>query len=145
LISPYVKVAYNWDIYNNIFWHSGNWNASVASVISVNYDASNFSTPKNWRIVNNTFAKLGQNGSIYISSSTASNIVVLNNLFWQGRTNNAYENYLYIAVAGVNNQMDFNYYSAAAAPWSFKPAAHEPAYVEGPNCPLWPVTLQLFI
>lgn len=82
--------ASNWEIYGNVFCHSGNLveadNQISPAVILTKYDAGITEIiPKNWKIYNNTFGNIaGNTGFRFVQVDTPGDVVARNNLFWHG-------------------------------------------------------------
>jgi hypothetical protein len=82
--------ATNWSIYGNVFCHSGDLveedNQISPAVILTKYEKGVTEiVPKNWRILNNTFANIaGNTGFRFAYVASPGDVVARNNLFWRG-------------------------------------------------------------
>ena len=82
--------AANWSIHGNLFVHSGNLvepdNQISPAVILTKYAPGVTEiVPKNWRIMNNTFANIaGNTGFRFVQVASPGDVMVRNNLFWRG-------------------------------------------------------------
>jgi len=82
--------ASNWSIYGNVFCHSGDLveadNQISPAVILLKYEKGLTEiVPRNWRIMNNTFANIaGNTGFRFVNVASPGDVVVRNNLFWRG-------------------------------------------------------------
>jgi len=124
----------NFQIYGNVIWQTPTSGASVAAIIGVWNDSSNSRTASNWKVYNNSIVNMNGIDSMYFASPTGSNIDIKNNYWYCNRTDESYTKYMYISDVGVS--YDYNWYSACAHPWAFKPGPHEPALIAGPNSQL---------
>ena len=136
LITGSGSVANTWDIYGNVFWHTGTFGSTVSAVITVVKDASNDVTANNWKIYNNTFATINGTPALSFNSSTTLNVQIRNNLFWQNRQNQSYTDYIYIDIGGSGSSSDYSYYGLSAFPFTMSNTSNENLIYDGPNCRL---------
>ena len=132
---PANSAATNWDVYGNVFWHTGTFGCGVSAVITVAEDATNFVHAVNWNVFNNTVYMVNGWFHFNFNSSSTSGVVVENNLIYQNRSDNSYTNYGTIGF-GADGSYDYNYYGLCAFPYAFSNAAHENTIYDGPNCRL---------
>lgn len=84
--------ATNWDIYGNVFYHTGAFPGGGVNtgVILTRYDnagAVNAIRAVNWNIVNNVIANIAGLSSTFQIAGPAVNCVVKNNMWYNNRTN----------------------------------------------------------
>ncbi|OGP64636.1 MAG: hypothetical protein A2169_05290 [Deltaproteobacteria bacterium RBG_13_47_9] len=136
----------NWEVYGNVFTHSGTFNVVVSAVIGVYYIES---TPprlirsNNWKVYNNSIINVKGYARMTWPDPEGTNIFVYNNLFDGNRTGPEYVNTVYISGPGVT--WDYNWYTRTAHPRAYKPGPHENALYYGGYCNLSVDTTNYFV
>jgi hypothetical protein len=129
------RAATNWDIYGNVFWHTG-WGTGVSAIITVIDDASDFNYAVNWHIYNNTAYMIRGYFNLGFNSTSTNGVVIENNIIYQNRPDStSAANYGYINF-GASGTYDYNYWGLCNFIWAFGNAAHENPIYDGANCRL---------
>lgn len=129
------STAASWNIYGNVFWHTGLYGSTVSKLIEVAEDSSNNVHASNWNIFNNTVATV-TSFTLSFNSPKTIGVQVFNNIFWQDRFSTDYFRYGYIQIYGTGSAYRNNYYAQCAFPFAMVQGPNENPIFDGPNCRL---------